>query len=116
MLVVEDETLVRMYGADILEEAGFTVLEAAEAGQALAILSHHDDLQLLFSDIDIPGEIDGFGLAHRVHARWPKIRLLLTSGHHLIETSAIPGDGQFIRKPWAQEVLIGKIHELLRAQ
>jgi DNA-binding NtrC family response regulator len=114
VLVVEDETLVRMHGTDILEEAGFIVLEAADAEQAVAILCQRDDVHVLFSDIDMPGEMDGLKLAHHVHARWPKIRLLLTSGHHVIEAAAIPSNGKFIAKPWAQEVLIGKIQEVLR--
>jgi DNA-binding NtrC family response regulator len=115
VLIVEDETLVRMHGADILEDAGFAVLEAGNADQALAMLDRHDDVQVLLSDIDMPGSMDGVALAHLVHARWPKIRLLLTSGHHQIPKAAIPDDGKFMRKPWAQEVLIGKIREMLRA-
>lgn len=82
ILVVEDETLIRMVGAEILEDAGFDVLEAADADEALRILQAHDDVLLLFSDVDMPGSMDGLDLARVVHERWPDIRLLLTSGRH----------------------------------
>lgn len=113
ILVVEDETLVRMLGMDVLADAGFDVLEAADADEALTILKSHDDVQLLFSDIDMPGSMDGLELARLVHQRWPEIRLLLTSGHHQLPPEALPDDGRFVRKPWTREVLIEKIRTAL---
>jgi len=113
VLVVEDDTLIRMLGVDILEDAGFAVLEAANADEAVAILGQHDDVRLLFSDIDMPGSMDGVDLARLVHERWPTIRLLLTSGHHRLPNSAVPDDGKFVRKPWTSEMLVGKIREML---
>lgn len=115
ILVVEDDTLIRMFGVDVLEEAGFDVLEAGNADDAVAILSEHDNVQLLFSDIDMPGSMDGVDLAQLVHDRWPTIRLLLTSGHHRLQDSAVLDDGKFVRKPWTQEMLIRKIREMLAA-
>ncbi len=115
VLIVEDETLVRIHGADILEEAGFFVLEASDAEQALVMLCQHDDIHLLFPDIDMPGYMDGLALAHMVHVRWPRIQLLLTSGYHQLQTAIIPGDGKFMPKPWIEEILIRKIHEMLGA-
>lgn len=113
VLVVEDDTLVRMHGADILEDAGYDVLEAVDADQALAILTEHQDVHLLFSDVDMPGKMDGLDLARLVHERWPRIHLLLTSGHHPLQHADLPGSGRFIRKPWSSEVLIERIRGFL---
>jgi DNA-binding NtrC family response regulator len=115
VLIVEDETLVRMHGTDILEDAGFAVIEAADADEAVAILTADDRVHLLFSDVDMPGSMDGLGLAHLVHDRWPHIRVLLTSGHHRIGSDRLPAAGQFMPKPWMQHALVEKIRGLLAA-
>lgn len=109
VLVVEDDTLVRMHGTDILEEAGYEVLEASNADEALAILTQQVDVHLLFSDVDMPGTMDGIELAQLVYERWPHIHLLLTSGHHRLQDSHVPGDGQFVRKPWTSDALVERI-------
>lgn len=116
VLVVEDNTLVRMHGVDMLEEAGFTVLEAETADAALVILQQHEDVELLFSDVDMPGSMDGVELARRVHDRWPWIALLLTSGHHNIDEDELPDGGRFVRKPWTQERLMSKIQAVLETR
>lgn len=115
ILVVEDEALVRMHGMDILEDAGFEVLEAADADEALAILAALDKVDLLFSDVDMPGSMDGLDLARAVHQRWPSMRVLLTSGHHRLGEGQLPVESKFVPKPWAQDVLVQHIRELLRA-
>ncbi|SEI83304.1 Response regulator receiver domain-containing protein [Sphingobium sp. AP50] len=115
VLIVEDETLVRMLGTDILEEAGFIVVEAANADEAMAVLQGQPDVHLLFSDVDMPGTMDGLELAKLVHERWPRIRLLLTSGHHRLASADIPGTGQFVPKPWSGTALVDKIRGLLAA-
>ncbi|BBD01098.1 MULTISPECIES: response regulator [Sphingobium] len=113
ILVVEDDTLIRMHGVDMLEENGFDVIEAADAEEALAILYEHGSVHLLFSDIDMPGDMDGLELARQVNQRWPQVKLLLTSGHHQLEEGVLPDDGQFLSKPWRQDVLIEQIRGLL---
>lgn len=115
ILVVEDDTLIRMLGVDLLEEAGFEVWEAANADDAVAILSDHSDVRLLFSDVDMPGSMNGMDLARLVHERWPHIRLLITSGHHRLSDAAIPDDGEFVGKPWTADGLVGKIREMLNS-
>jgi CheY-like chemotaxis protein len=115
VLVVEDDVLVRMHGVDILEDAGFTVLEAETADEAITLLQGQEDVHLLFSDIDMPGSMNGLELARLVRDRWPKVRLLLTSGHHHIEEDALPGRGRFVRKPWTRERLIATIQATLNA-
>src|SRR5215203_2112901 len=78
VLLVEDEPLVRMTAADELEEAGFQVLEAANADVALKVLeARSDEVQVLFTDVDMPGSMDGLALAEQVHSRWPHVLLLM---------------------------------------
>jgi CheY-like chemotaxis protein len=115
VLIVEDEILVRMHGAEMLEDAGFVVLEAANADEALEILDGLDLVHLLFSDIDMPGSMDGLELARLVHERWPLIRLLLTSGFHRLDPSKLPAKGQFMRKPWENNALVERVRELIAA-
>ncbi len=113
ILVVEDEALIRMQGVDMLEDAGYTVLEAQSADEAIALLEDGSEVRLMFSDVDMPGSMDGVALAELVHGRWPKIRLLLTSGHHHIADADLPDDGQFVPKPYSNEAIIEKVDDLL---
>ena len=81
ILVVEDEGLVRMAAADDLVEAGFKVIEAANADQAIQMLEAHPEITILFTDIDMPGSMDGPKLAAAVRDRWPPLKIIVTSGH-----------------------------------
>ncbi|MBA3516980.1 MAG: response regulator [Rhizobiales bacterium] len=80
VLVVEDEMVLRMRAVDIVEDAGFTAVEAVNADEALSILESRSDISLLLSDIQMPGSMDGLKLAHAVHDRWPSIKIILVSG------------------------------------
>ena len=80
VLVVEDEMMLRMRAVDIVEDAGFTPIEAVSADEALAILESRSDIELLFTDIQMPGSMDGLKLAYAVHERWPSIKIILVSG------------------------------------
>jgi two-component system, response regulator PdtaR len=113
ILVVEDDALVRMNGSDILEEAGFQVLEAETADDALVMLEDGAEVHLLFSDVDMPGHIDGMELARIVHERWPRICLLITSGHHRLQDGDVPEPGTFVSKPWTPETLTSQVRRLL---
>ncbi|WP_068090070.1 response regulator [Novosphingobium rosa] len=113
VLVVEDEILVRLYGMDILEDAGFSVLEAGNADEAINLLQEHDHVNLLFSDIDMPGSMNGLELAKFVRDRWPSIKLLLTSGHRHPAPEELPDEGRFVRKPWREDALMEKIRAML---
>jgi CheY-like chemotaxis protein len=77
---VEDEMLLRMRTVDMVEDAGFTSIEAVDADEAVAILESRSDIALLFTDIQMPGSMDGLKLAHAVHERWPPIKIILVSG------------------------------------
>ena len=115
VLLVEDELLVRMTAADELEEAGFHVLEAANADVALAVLeARSDEVQVLFTDVHMPGSMDGMKLAEQVHARWPHVRLLISSGYARPQQNEIPDAGHFVPKPYRAETIVCQIHELVR--
>jgi CheY-like chemotaxis protein len=106
VLVVEDEGLVRMMAVDMLEDAGCTVLEAATADEAWQILESRSDIGVLFTDIEMPGSMNGFALAARVAARWPHIRLVITSGRCRPKPDDVPDHGMFVPKPYlADQVL-----------
>jgi len=81
VLVVEDEVLLRMDAAEVIQSAGFDVLEARSADEAISILEQRNDIRLIFTDINMPGSMDGVKLAHFVKNRWPPIKIIATSGH-----------------------------------
>jgi two-component system, response regulator PdtaR len=114
ILVVEDEALLRMHAADLLEENGFRVVEAANADAALKLLETRDDVRLLFTDIQMPGSCDGMDLARLVHARWPNILLVITSGQIKPAKAEIPDDGRFVGKPYRANELLGEVNDLMR--
>jgi CheY-like chemotaxis protein len=100
VLVAEDEALVRQLSVLELEDAGYHVIEAANAGQAIAILETGTPVDVLFTDVNMPGEMDGIRLARFVHSHWPEIRLIVTSGRADIPERDLPDDGRFLRKPY----------------
>jgi len=115
VLVVDDEPLVRMTAVDELEEAGFHVLEAANADVALAVLeTHSDEVQVLFTDVNMPGSMDGMALAEWVHRRWPHIRLLISSGYARPHPDEIPDCGHFVPKPYHGATLVRHITEMMQ--
>jgi two-component system, response regulator PdtaR len=103
VLLVEDEPLVRMTAADGLEEAGFQVLEGRS-----------DEVQMLFTDVDMPGSMDGMALAEQVHAKWPHILLLISSGYARPHPDEIPDHGDFVPKPYRAATVVGHICEMMR--
>src|SRR5579871_593790 len=113
VLVVEDEMLLRMRAVDIVEDAGFTPIEAANADEALAILESRSDVDLLFTDIQMPGSMDGLKLAHAVHERWPSIKIILVSGKLTPTDSERPTDSRFFGKPLEVKQMISEIQEMI---
>ncbi len=114
VLIVEDEPMIRMLAADILEDGGFEVVEAATARAALAILEKRNgDVSALFTDVDMPGDMNGLELAGIVYSRWPHIAILVTSG--VVRTvGALPGGGVFLGKPYAEAAPVRIIRELIQ--
>ena len=99
VLVVEDEMVLRMRAVDIVEDAGFEPIEAVSADEAIQILESRDDISLLFTDIQMPGSMDGLKLAHAAHSRWPHIKIVLVSGQIAVTGADMPEDSKFFAKP-----------------
>ena len=117
VLVVEDEPLVRMTASDELDEAGFQVLEATNADEALRVLeARSDEVQVLFTDVDMPGSMNGMALAEQVYQRWPHVLLLISSGYARPHPDEIPDHGQFVPKPYRGATLVRHIMEMMQAR
>src|SRR6201996_3381413 len=113
ILVVDDEALVRMGAVDIVEEAGFDVLEASNADEAIRILESRDDIVLIVTDIDMPaGSMNGLRLAAAVKRRWPPIHIIVVSGHYRATASDLPADSFFLSKPYQPEQLVAQIQKM----
>lgn len=114
VLVVDDEVLVRMVVADMLQQQGFTVVEAGSADEALKILEAREDISAIVSDIRMPGQIDGMGLAAIVSTRWPKIATLLVSAYTAPMVGALPDGVSFMPKPVHESALVHRVDEMVR--
>src|SRR6202163_3884564 len=113
VLVVEDEMMLRMRAVDIVEDAGFTPIEAVNADEALAILESRSDIDLLFTDIQMPGSMDGLKLAHAVHERWPSIKIILVSGKLTPTEAEKPIHSRFFGKPLEVKQMIAEMQEMI---
>jgi two-component system, response regulator PdtaR len=111
VLVVEDEPFTRWMAADILSSAGFVVLEAGSAGEALPILEAHEDVRVVFTDVEMPGPFDGLELARRVGERWPSIGVVITSGRPLYKEK-VPETHTFLAKPYTGPALVRQIEDI----
>ncbi len=100
MLVVEDETLIRLNAVAMVEAAGFVAIEASDADDAIRILESRDDICAVFTDVHMPGSMDGLRLARVVRDRWPPVALIVTSGQMNVLESDLPSGGRFLRKPY----------------
>ena len=113
-LVVDDDHSILMHALDILEEAGFRTLMALNAEEAIRALEQHaDEITLLFTDVEMPGAMNGFELARTVAARWPGIGVLVASGNSQPKDGDLPDGAIFVGKPFSAEVVHGRLHELL---
>jgi two-component sensor histidine kinase/CheY-like chemotaxis protein len=113
VLVVEDEMVLRMRAADLVEDAGFMPVEAVNADEAIAILESRSDIAVLFTDIQMPGSMDGLKLAHAVHTRWPNIKIVLVSGQVRPSDAERPADSRFFGKPLAVEQMIAELQTMV---
>lgn len=111
VLVVEDEPLLRLFAVDMIEDAGFETVEAANSTEAVAILESRPDICIVFTDVDMPHGIDGIRLAACIRDRWPPIKIIITSGKPLPRRVNIPAETVFFPKPFRQD----KVIETLRA-
>ena len=113
ILLVEDEPLVRTLQVDILKEAEFWVLEAADADEAFEILKRRPDVRLVLTDVDMPGSLDGFEFARLVAQGWPEVGVLVISGKTAPSPGDIPPTAMFAPKPLRPAALVEKIKGLL---
>jgi CheY-like chemotaxis protein len=113
VLVVEDEMLLRMRAVDMVEDAGYTSVEAVDADEAVAILESRSDIALMFTDIQMPGSMDGLTLAHTVHKRWPPIKIILVSGQLKLANVDIPANSRFYGKPLEAKEMIAELQSMI---
>lgn len=116
VIVVEDETIVRMDIAMSLQDEGFIVLEASNADEAIGLLDAHPEIRLMFTDIDMPGSMDGLRLAEAVRDRWPPIKIIIASGHRQLRDDLLPIEGKFFSKPYDHARIISAMREMLATQ
>ena len=109
VLVAEDEELVRLYAVDLLAEAGYKVVDVASADAALEAMAEQPAIRVLFTDIQMPGKLDGIQLARRVHEQWPEVLLLITSGGRRPAKAEIADHGHFIAKPYLPSDVLNEI-------
>ena len=108
ILIVEDDLLVRMNALETIGEAGFEVIEASDADEAIAVLEKRHDIHLIFTDIRMPGSMDGLALAHFVRDRWPPVKIVATSGFAPIAEALLPEGGRFISRPYSKDKSQGR--------
>jgi len=113
VLVVEDEFLLRMDAADMITAAGFEAMTAANADEAIDILEVRRDITVVFTDIQMPGSMDGLKLARAVRGRWPPIKIIATSGHAHVRETDLPYGGRFLRKPYSPAQIADLLHEVM---
>ena len=112
VLVVEDEALIRMHCAEMIRDLGFEVIEAVDADQAISLLESVPGIKAVFTDIQMPGSMDGLKLAAAIRDRWPPVALLITSGKVRPPTNDMPAGARFISKPYSPWQLKEQLHSL----
>ena len=113
VLIVEDNAIIRIGAVDLVLSAGYEALEASDADEAIRILEQRDDIDLVFTDVHMPGTMDGIKLAHHIRDRWPPVKLILASGATIIEESSLPGGSRFFSKPYDDTTIIDAMARLL---
>ncbi len=113
VLVVEDQPLIRFNALDLVIEAGFHGLGAVNADEAIQILEAQPDISLVFTDIEMPGTMDGLILAHYIHGRWPKVNLIIASGKVIVEENQLPVDAKFFIKPYDNGTIIEEMKRMM---
>jgi CheY-like chemotaxis protein len=113
VLVVEDEPLMLMDAVDLVREAGFEAIGTKNADEAIRILESRDDIRIVFTDVNMPGSMDGIKLAHAVRHRWPPIEIIVTSGLTLANVEELlPERGVFFPKPYTPAQVASALHRL----
>ena len=113
ILVVEDEAIVRMHAVTVLEDAGFSTVEAANGEEAIALLEARSDIRIVFTDIQLGEGMDGLALARAIRERWPPVELLLASGRMRVDPAQMPERGVFLGKPYQAGQLVQCVRSLV---
>ncbi|MBF2716834.1 response regulator [Agrobacterium vitis] len=116
IMVVEDSPLIRMGAIDLVLSAGYDVLEAGDADEAIRILESRDDIDLVFTDVQMPGTMDGIKLSHYIRDRWPPVKLIVASGAAILEESMLPGGSRFFSKPYDELTITEAMAQLLLSE
>lgn len=113
VLVVEDNPLIRMCAVDLVLAAGFEALEAGDADEAIRILEARADIHLVFTDVTMPGSMDGIKLTHYIRDRWPPVKLIVASGKTIVEESDLPTGARFFFKPYDHTAIVEAMTRML---
>jgi DNA-binding NtrC family response regulator len=113
VLVVEDHPLIRLSALDLVTLAGFEAIGASSADEAIAILEKRSDIHIVFTDIEMPGSMDGLKLAHYVRDRWPPVHLIVVSGRATFNQSDLPANSRFFSKPYDDQTIVDELTRLL---
>jgi CheY-like chemotaxis protein len=116
VLVVEDCTIIRMGAVDLVLSAGYEALEACDADEAIRVLESRDDVDLVFTDVHMPGTMDGIKLSHYIRDRWPPVKLMVASGIEILEESSLPGGSRFFSKPYDDHTITDAMARLLSSE
>lgn len=114
--MVEDDAFLRMVAVEFIGEAGFPLLEASSADEAIALLESHPGIRVVFSDIEMPGSMDGLKLCHYIRDRWPPVLLIVASGKMFVAERQLPIGAKFFPKPYDHSMIVSTIKSLLRAE
>lgn len=112
VLVVEDEPITRILACDITGDAGFPFIEATDVAEALSAMEAESSIGIVFTDIDMPGRLNGLQMAHRIRELWPPVRFLVVSGQWPLAADALPAQSRFLSKPYDVAAITGALHRL----
>jgi CheY-like chemotaxis protein len=113
ILVVDDEELIRMLASEVLQDAGYNVIEAGTAVEALEVLDRVIDIQAVFTDVHMPGSPDGLGLARRIREMSPTCAIVVASGRYEPALEELAPGAMFLRKPYSVDAVVSAFDELL---
>jgi len=116
VLVVEDERLILATAMDMVEEAGFDAIAASDADEAIRILESRNDVRAVFTDVQMPGSMDGLRLARVIRNRWPPVALIVTSGQTNVVETDLPTGGRFLRKPYEAAHVGAMLHQVIASR
>lgn len=116
ILVVEDSAIIRMGAIDLVRSAGYEALEASDADEAIGILESRTDIDLVFTDVQMPGTMDGIKLAHCIRDRWPRVKLIIASGKAILAGSILPEGSRFFSKPYSDHAIDAAMARMLSSQ